>query len=173
MFRMNWSKMNAPYYFRTSSYLYTLDSAPSYFWYTGRLLDRQVFWGIANDWFVEITFADDGHLLEERHTQLKRSELLELVGPEAGETLLHRGTWGTQVELAPIKVLRFWIPAIRTGIEDLFETGKESIIEPESFSELELSDIEDSIQIWQERKQFIFWFDNEYYMSRGGKVEAS
>src|SRR5581483_2294449 len=94
-----------PYWFRPEDHRYCLRSNTEYGWTTGVAEDgRQVLHSGKN----RLAFDADGRLL----------------GPAGPELVVRE---------APIRVLRFWLPEIWTGVEDLPAPLADYLLDPDEF----------------------------------------
>jgi hypothetical protein len=130
-----------PYWFRSPEHRYCLGTNTEYGWTTGIAEDgRQVL----HNGKYRIAFDPEGTLLGLIDSQPISCDL-------------------------PISVLRFWIPDIWVGVEDLPESLADYFLNPDEFSQ-EPNDVD----LWLLNGMFVFnngWSD--YYVSREGRVETS
>lgn len=72
-----------------------------------------------------------------------------------------------------ICVKSFFVPDIWFGIQDLPDHYQEFLDHPENTDEAERLDWMESIEDWRERKSFVLWCNEDYYLSEDGELESS
>lgn len=165
--------MDTPYYYRQDSHLYRLAAAPHYCWYTGRKRRQQLLLGVADDKFVKVAFDENGAVLQFDSTILTKTQIPDWIETPTGPGLAYQQLVDLGLECSDIDIRRFWIPDLRIGIEDLFDTGKDLRLNRASFTEEEFQDTLDSIEIWESLDQFVFWWHSDFYIGPAGQVESS
>jgi hypothetical protein len=164
-----------PYYFRPESYLYLLQSHPSYYFCVGRSDAVQALWGLVGKEIYVIKFTLSGDLKDAGW--LNQTDLLISESILDYDVTLDKVTAYLQNEFhlvdQTISIKRFWLSEVNAGIEDVTDNIKECLLEPSSFTPEEIEDCQESLEIWKSDEQFAFWWDQNFYMSSEGLVEAS
>lgn len=166
-----------PYYFRPATWLYALQSHPTYWFCVGRSEETQAIIGMRGDEFVTITFEPGGDL-----TAIERANwACEVVGVEVHLPLL-REIFLAYVERrracmglsdAPIRIHRFFDQGLWAGIEDVADDLKEFALDQEGADRAEREDLEDSLAWWREEGQYVFWWGPDHWVNEQGEVVAS
>ena len=166
------------YCYRDPSFLYRLQSHPSYWFLVGRSEAKQAIMGPLGMKFCVVMFDDKGDLIEVQ-------ERLLVVPPSAPSGVkeldwLH-GIVESEVEQVrteqgladePVRVKRFWLPKLHAGIADLPDDLQEYIANRGLSSPRE-EDLEEALEGWKEESLFVFWWDAEYYVNEEGVVTSS
>ncbi len=127
-----------PYYYQSSTYLYSLKSHPTYNFYVGRSDSVQALW--LDDWDIFLLlFNSDGDLEESKEFLHKdfsltwNDKISEIHIKELSNNIKSK----YNLKNAPIKIKRFWLPKIRVGIEDISDLMKEFVLNPSEFSNID------------------------------------
>ena len=165
-----------PYYVRDEGHRYVLQSHPSYYFRVGRSVGQQFLWGLLFDRQLTVEFDLNGCL---QNHEVNRLESLAVDSEGCvADSMLEEMSRGLERRVSvvadvPISVLRFWLPALDVGIEDLGSTLKEFIIKPEEFSTEEVKEYEHILPDWTAAGKYVFQWNNDFYVDARGNVETS
>ena len=166
--------MNEPYYFREERYEYKLRSHPSYGFYVGRSNNGQAIWGLGEDWIDIIWFDLAGNF--ERFEKIAFIDFIKAEGfqsdilfEKANNFIYQRFNLIDET----VSLKRFWLEEIETGIEDLTETMKEFLSEPDAFDDEETIEYKEILEEWKNEGQYVFWWGQDFYVNKDGFVETS
>jgi len=83
--------------------------------------------------------------------------------------------WKTEIELSPgtISIRPFFMIEKRIGIKDLPDSFEELQNHSEELDPETRHDLEDDLQHWLDAGNFVFWWNQDYYLNREGKVVSS
>ena len=148
--------MFEPYYFRSQSYRYSLQSHPTYYFYVGRSDTIQALWGLIGGDIYIFWFADSGELM-----RVEKFDINTLY------SFSEKGNYQQRLELATnhfrqkfslkdcsILVKRFWNREIKVGIEDVTDGLKEFLVDETSFDDDEIDDYKDLLEDWKTERMF-------------------
>lgn len=168
-----------------SNRLFNLKTNEIYGWFTGcDALNHQILMGI--DWNAEvcIQFNGDGDLLSvvERPFDSNGQEVAQAVDespliltPEGTTRLNSRFQKWTQDKITnpcAILVSEFWVPNRFIGIEAMPAEYSDFLEDPESADEIDQVEMPTLIQDWIDENLFVFWWNEDYWMSPSGEVNS-
>lgn len=164
-----------PCYFRSENYLYHIRTQPSYYFCVGASKSMQALWGIIGETVHLISFSITGDLLDVK--SFGWNDFNSSIDEKSYDSLIWaaslRFVKEYDLESDTISVKRFWIENLNAGVEDVSDTIKEMIQSPEIFDSVELADCTESFEAWKQEDQYVFWWEQNYYMSKDGDVETS
>ncbi len=155
---------------------YPINSHETYFFFAGRTHDkRQVLMGLLCPDLVAFFFDAGGNLLNVEHRPVS---FFQGVTPpydifdERIPALIDE--WQVEMGFQPstIKVKKFFFQELYIGIEDYPSHFGEILSDPQA-SEEEKSDIRDSMRLWDEERQFVLQWGNDYWIDESGEVVSS
>ena len=167
--------MNNPYYFRDENYHYKLQSHLPYGFWVGKSDKFQAVWGVNNNYAELIWFDLEGNFVSLDKVAFDDTSKIsnELDFDEVTNKLIQnvRQKFGLADETILVK--RFWLEKLEAGIEDLTETMKEFLTNSDSFEEEEAAEYKELIEDWKDEQQYVFWWGQDFYVSKEGFVETS
>jgi hypothetical protein len=167
--------MNKPYYYRQNSYLYDIKSHPDYYFCTGYSDTIQALWGIIGEKIYLILFSRSGDLKTTKSFEAK--EFISHFNSNLYDVLLekvsHKFKNEYQLNEDLIRIKRFWISNLEVGIEDVTDNIKEFLLDPSEFQLDEQEDCKESFEEWKKEDQYVFWWEQSFYMGKYGDVESS
>jgi hypothetical protein len=117
----------------------------------------------ANGKFVQVSFREatsaEGNVKAEAEDQLNIELLI----------------WQKEVGFKPrtISVKPFFLSDLWIGIKDLPDHYQEVLDNPEKFDEQRRQVLEEDIHNWYDDGNFVFYWDEEYYLDEEGELESS
>jgi hypothetical protein len=167
--------MDSPYYFRDTNYQYKLQSHTTYGFRVGRSETSQAIWWV-NNGYLEIIWFDSSGKFESTegisntvYVKGDKVDDSELLFKKACDFMQQK--FGLRDET--ISVERFWLPELEAGIEDLTDTMKEFLNQPESFSDEEKDEYPGLIEEWKKDNDFVLWWGQDFYVNGAGFIETS
>jgi len=157
------TKFMQPVYNQT---LYKVSSSEHYF-YAGRIgIDRQVLMGTQLPNLTCVEFDAAGNYLRAVTKQV----------PLDDDAVPHLQAWQGELGLAigPIFVKGFFLQEQWIGIKDLPDHYQEAMnaVSGNHFDG-RLKQLQEEARAWQSRRDFVLYWDEEYYLNRQGEVESS
>lgn len=149
---------------------YLVGSYPPVF-KTGRLPDgTQCLFGVQGTDFVIVYFTADGAF---RNLE-RKPELINGVTDEGDiDELVQQ--WESKVGIAEgrITVQPFFIEEQWIGIRDIPEHYQDVVESPDTFLEDDRQRLLKDVNEWLERGDFVFYWDEDYYLNADGEVEST
>lgn len=143
--------------------LYPIQRNDEYGIIAGRLEGAPVLLRFSPDNYLQLTFSEQGDLLSaEKHAY--NSPTI----PQQGQSLLKQ-----RVNDGLIRVKKFFLTEPFLGIQDLPSSLADTMKEQDDLDEEEAAFFREELDSWQRSQQFVLQWDNEYYLSKDGKVVAS
>jgi len=143
--------------------LYPIQRNDEYMIIAGRLEGAPVLIRFSPDNYLQLTFSVQGDLLSaEKHSYGPPTN------PRQAQLLLKQ-----RVEDGPIRVKKFFLTEPFLGIQDLPSSLEETMKEQADLDEEEAAFFREELDSWQRSQQFVLHWDNEYYLSKDGRVVAS
>jgi hypothetical protein len=164
-----------PCYFRPGTYLYNIKPHQGYYFCVGASKTLQALWGLIGETVYLVLFSPAGEI--ENVAAIGGNAFFQSPHIETHAVLLQAaskrfiGQYG--LESVKISVKRFWLENINVGIEDVSDSLKEMIQSPETFDAEELADCSESLELWKAEEQYVFWWEQTYYMTKEGDVTTS
>lgn len=133
---------------------------------------QQVLVGVQFPQIVAIRFSSQGSLIGGTVVASAASGSGALVDNHAAAEL---DRWKRKVGFQPtaITVEAFFLRDRWIGIEDLPQHYREVLDRPENFDEDRRLVLLDDIRQWQQRGDFVLYWDEDYYLNRSGEVVSS
>jgi hypothetical protein len=163
--------------------LYNIQSHPEYGFYTGILANQHQAL-MSEDVLIE--FDTEGNHVQTTYRELP--ERLWMVGVlkalnemPADTAIVQKDNhvslveWQVQIGFVSrtISVKKFFLSESCTGIDDLPGEYLDFLENPEAFDEEEQEYLPEEIQGWEESRDFVFYWGNDYYMNEAGEVHSS
>jgi hypothetical protein len=156
--------------------LYPLRSHPTYGFYTGKLPSgQQLIVGCFYNAILAIFFDAEGQFLRSHRQQVIASTRVPLdFTPEEAQQFqeaLARYRHQMQFQETPIEVRAFFVEGV--GIDELPSHYQDFLEDPTIFPPSDHEDVRRDIERWIARGDFVFYWGNDYYCNRHGKVVSS
>lgn len=166
------------HYYRSSSFLYPLQSHPPYWFYVGRSATEQAIMGLLGQQFHMMVFNQRGDLIKVEQWPLvipplssggadEFDSLHDCVEREVARLRKEEGLTDEA-----IRVKRFRLPKLQAGIEDLPDDLQEYIVNRGLSGPAE-EDLEEALEGWTEESLFVFWWGGDFYVDDEGMVTSS
>jgi hypothetical protein len=158
--------------------LYRLKNEDLYF-YTGLIHGNlQAITGIQLPELILIEFGLKGDYIRivtkelELETGRSDQDSYGITEEDALEQLL---TWQNEIEFlsAAITVKKFFLPDRWIGIKDLPDHYQEVLDRPQDPNDERDKQLREDIRRWMENGDYVFYWDEEYYISKEGDIESS
>ena len=143
-------------------------------YYAGHLKSgNQVLMGIQLPELVMVEFDSTGGYVGT--TIRNTSSVVHL--PETGEEDMSRELQNWQQELgftgATITIQPFFLLDRYIGIKDLPDHYEEVLNQPEAYSASRRRELQEDVRLWNERGDFVLYWDEEYYLNQDGELDSS
>jgi hypothetical protein len=164
-----------PSYVRAESYLYALQSHPSYYFAVGRSANEQALWGLLGDQAWILRFDSNGELKIAERMDLTLFTVNDQLDDDqrvlSDITSRLRRDFGWSDH--PISVKRFWLREQEAGIDDLSDILKEFRSDPEEYSTDAQLEMQESWDEWLISGMFVFWWNHDFDVEADGIVASS
>jgi hypothetical protein len=172
---------------RHGDYVYLLQGNGEYGFGTGKdPSGRQVLFGILGDERIGVFFDEKGRVESSRIEGVQHSDPAA-GAPSAVDSLYPElASWSQELGVVPetIRIQRFHIPLERdqpskpweydgVGIEDLPWHYRAFLANPATVEERDRKTLQEEIENWIRRGDFVLWWGNDFDINRDGEVVSS
>lgn len=160
-----------------SMLLYKIQHEPCYF-YAGIIANgNQILAGVQMPNLVMVLFDADGCYREVIDKPIPDEFLLQRNGiylvPDAVDDLVENWCNDLGYLAGTISIQAFYLADRWIGIKEFPRHFQEILDSPEEYDQEFRDSIEADMKLWKESGDFVFQWDEEYYMNREGEVESS